>query len=223
MAKMPLTQLLRGRDTFGYWKVIEECDPYIRPGNGFPMRSALCKCICGTLSHIQVGKLLRGSTKSCGCKTGLMIGKSKTTHGMCRTEEYRTWSKMKSRCQVKSDQDYNLYGGRGIKVCDEWKDDFLAFFEYMGKRPTAKHSIDRIDVNGNYEPGNCRWATISEQASNKRNNLVISVFGEIMTLSEASRKYGISGSALRNRLDKGWTHERAVSTPLRRHKNRPDQ
>lgn len=125
---------------------------------------------------------------------------------------YSAWSDMKARCLNPSNRDYINYGGRGISVCDEWQNDFLAFVEHIGQPPSERHSIDRIDNNKNYEPGNVRWATYHEQRSNTRLTRTIIHNGITQTLTDWSRDLGITTSALHRRLSKGWPLERALSS-----------
>jgi hypothetical protein len=130
-----------------------------------------CNCVCGNSSTVYRGDLRAGRTKSCGClknETQKDIGVRRTTHGLSNTSEYHTWYSMKYRCNNTNSKDYPDYGGRGITICDRWLESFDNFYKDMGEKPTAKHSLDRINVNGNYEPSNCRWATIAEQSNNKR-------------------------------------------------------
>jgi hypothetical protein len=139
----------------------------------------LCKCDCGNECIVWMNNLRRGFTKACGCLVGKhWVGRSYVrpslnVHGYSRTPEYQVWRLMKRRCYDVSNKDYHNYGGRGITVCDRWLNGPAAFIEDMGLRPSNKHSIDRIDSNGNYEPSNCRWATQSEQQNNKRTCIMI--------------------------------------------------
>lgn len=125
-----------------------------------------CICDCGNYIDVAGVYLRNGNTKSCGC--GQVYYHQ--IHGMSNTPEFAAWRAMIDRCYNKKNKHYKNYGGRGIKVCDRWLESFESFFEDMGPRPSSKHSIDRIDVNGNYCPENCRWATIKEQTINKRTN-----------------------------------------------------
>ena len=132
----------------------------------------LCKCDCDVSTLTTTGSLRSGNAQSCGCarieKTRINLLKHGESVGGKPSAEYRAWQAMKSRCNNTSDARYESYGGRGITVCDRWINSFDAFLTDIGRKPTPKHSLDRIDVNGNYEPANCRWATNAEQATNKR-------------------------------------------------------
>lgn len=133
-----------------------------------------------------------------------------------QTKEYKTWAQVKTRTTNPNSQNAAYYMGRGIKMCDRWLNSFEAFYEDMGPAPTPKHSIDRIDPNGDYEPGNCRWATHIEQMNNIRNNKRIEFGGVVMTQEEWGRVTGIRGSVIQKRLKRGWTVEKALTTQLMR-------
>jgi hypothetical protein len=131
----------------------------------------LCACACGAQAMVQTDRLKGGATRSCGCLRANLARSRFRTHGHAigrPSPEYITWTEMKARCGNPNNIGFKYYGGRGIRVCDEWLASFEAFYVHVGPRPSPKHSIDRIDVNGDYRAGNVRWATAKEQASNKR-------------------------------------------------------
>jgi hypothetical protein len=132
------------------------------------------------------------------------------------TPEYHAWSGMRQRCYNPKSVDYKNYGGRGIKVCDRWRNSFDAFFEDMGRRPSATHCVERDDNDGDYEPGNCRWATVTEQANNKRSNRVLTHQGETLSVADWSRRTGVPSTIIRKRIDcYGWSPARAIMTKVR--------
>ncbi len=126
------------------------------------------RCDCGNIVVTPAGDKVNGRSKSCGCLKNESAKKRFTKHGDVGSTEWRTWRHIKDRCLNPNDKGFNNYGGRGIKICTAWIDSFETFLKDMGRKPTPKHSIDRIEIDGNYEPNNCRWATPCEQARNKR-------------------------------------------------------
>lgn len=177
----------------------------------------LCQCECGKMVTVRGKSLTRGTTKSCGC---LIYESHNVKHGMKRTRLYRIWSGIKSRCCTLSNPSYDRYGGRGITIDSEWKCNFISFYNWAianGYNDTL--SIDRIDVNGNYEPSNCRWATPKEQSDNKRNNILITIDGVTMDLQQWCDKIGINRSTVLTRVRMcGWDYVSALTTPVRHHK-----
>lgn len=140
-------------------------------------------------------------------------GRRRERHGQHRSKEYAAWALMKSRCSNPKNPAYPYYGGRGIRVCDRWIGSFAAFREDVGPAPSLEHSIDRLDVNGGYEPGNVRWATKAEQSQNTRYNHNVAVNGVSRCIHEWARVTGVSVQTVYVRVKRGWSWERAVSTP----------
>jgi hypothetical protein len=136
----------------------------------------------------------------------------KERHGMAASREYKAWSKMKCRCHNPRDTRYNYYGARGIRVCDRWRASFSEFFGDMGPCPVA-HSIDRIDNDGNYEPGNCRWADKPTQMKNRSNAVMLTFEGRTMNLCDWAKELGVNWKMLQHRLDRGWTVDKTLGTP----------
>lgn len=140
----------------------------------------------------------------------------KVTHGLSKSREYGIWKAIRHRCENPKAAGYHRYGGRGICVCKRWHN-FTLFFADMGPRPSPKHSLDRYpDQNGNYEPGNCRWATRFEQQRNMRNNRLLTFNGETLCLSAWAERVGIHRTTLQYRMLLGWSAERVLTAPLRR-------
>ncbi len=170
----------------------------------------ICLCDCGAETIVNGYSLRSCVTRSCGCIRAEQIGRLRRTHGQSETVEYKTWRQMRGRCNNPRSKDYSFYGGRGISVCSEWSDSFKAFYRDMGPRPSAQHTIDRIDNDGNYEPGNCRWATRKQQSRNTRYNRRITFRGITLCTAEWAEKTGITPGMLRDRLDRGWAVERVL-------------
>lgn len=170
-----------------------------------------CKCECGKEFISRKTPLQNGQTKSCGClsKSGVLTIK----HGMSKHPVYMVWESMRRRCAT----DNPDYGGRGIKVCEEWVNSFETFYRDMGDSYEKGLTIERIDVDGDYTPENCKWATRMEQQNNRRVNNFITVFGERMTVAQAARKYNMSRTTLDRRLNRGDSPEDAVSAPVKKY------
>lgn len=141
-------------------------------------------------------------------------------HGLCGTSLYARWNQMVMRCHNPNTKCYPRYGGRGITVCERWRD-FSNFFADMGHPPTPKHSLERIDNGGRYEPSNCRWATLSEQCRNRRSNVILTHNGESMTATDWAIRLGLDSKLLFARVDAGWSTERILFEPVRDWSKRP--
>lgn len=165
-------------------------------------------CDCGNLIETRGHNLRSGDTKSCGCLIQDVLAERNHKHGHCSTRTYRIWLNMKQRCNNPANKNWADYGGRGIRICERWRD-FSAFFLDMGEAP-AWGSIDRINNDGGYEPGNCRWATQRQQCQNTRRNRFIEFNGEIKPLSEWARDLGVHIATLHYRVNH-WALERALS------------
>ena len=175
----------------------------------------LCECDCGNTAFVESVHLTRGATRSCGCFARAQTIKIHTTHGQYGTPLYKRWRSMIARCTDPSSPSYRYYGGRGIRVCDEWTR-FENFAKDMGGSFEKELSIDRINPDGNYDPSNCRWANVIDQANNKRTNRLIEFNGRTLTMAQTARMYGIKYETLQRRLGKGWTIEKALTYPIRR-------
>ena len=176
-----------------------------------------CRCDCGKTVISEARWLLVGRTKSCGCYIREM--KKNLRHGMATSKLYHAWQGMNQRCYNKNNRAYSIYGGRGIKVCDDWKDfkkfrDWALLNGYDERLGRSGCTIDRIDVNGNYCPENCRWIGMKEQTRNRRTNKVISFNGEKHCLSEWEEKLHFNAGVIYGRLKKGFTIEEAILVPF---------
>lgn len=178
-----------------------------------------CLCDCGKTTEVRDSNLRSGHTKSCGCFGREVTRTAKIKHGHAHagkpTPEYRLWANIKKRCLVPTSKSYKDYGGRGILMDKTWQGDFQAFLADVGLRPSSAHSIDRVDVNGHYEPGNVRWATRLEQQNNTRSNRRLEIGSETKTVTEWSRVSGIPPDTIYERLKLGWANSDAVFLPKR--------
>lgn len=164
-----------------------------------------CRCDCGAFHIRQIGTLKRGSSQRCT----KCMGTRQRKHGMDGTSTYLIWAKMKHRCHS-----HPAYAGRGIKVCERWND-FRNFLADMGERPANK-SLDRIDNNGDYEPGNCRWSTAKQQQRNRRNTVHFVIDGKKQSVGDLAELHGLPVKLVRNRLAVGWSIEKALASPSRK-------
>lgn len=211
---MPNKIELKGRK-FGRLTVIEQ-----NPDKG--IRSELiwnCLCACGNIVSVRGLNLRSGHTKSCGC---LQIEATKNiegNHNMSKSKFYRTWESMKRRCMVKTADDYDRYGGRGIKVCKRWmdfsnfkEDLYSSYLVHCKKYGEKETTIDRIDNNGSYEPKNVRWATYKVQSRNKRNSRLLRYKGKLRTLAYWSERSCINYATIYDRLKRGWSVKKSLET-----------
>lgn len=194
---------------YGKLTAISECSGY-KKKDGYFMRKFLCVCDCGNEKEILANSLRTGASKSCGCERIKSSRESVMKHGMSGTRPYRIWRNMISRCTVEKYDSYKWYGGKGITVCERWKD-FESFWEDMGAGYNDKLTIDRINNNGNYDPNNCRWATQKEQANNTSRNRFIEFNGERRTLTQWAEKMDVSAKMLDSRLRRGWSVKKALN------------
>lgn len=212
-------------ERYGHWTVLGRAE---RVDSGH--RKCLCKCDCGKIKYVNVYHIIHGASTNCGC----VVAQNKAewnkihrrTHGGTAGESgrlYNVYRGIIKRCYLKSYKEFRNYGGRGIAVCDEWrgKHGFENFQEwalatgYDPDAPKGKCTIDRIDVNGDYEPSNCRWVDKKTQGNNRRDNRLLTYNGETHTVTEWAEKIGMKPGTLFHRLMKGWTVEKALTQPLR--------
>lgn len=171
-----------------------------------------CVCDCGHKWVVMGQSLRSGATQSCGCLMRDLVSIRATKHGKCGSPVYRRWDSMIQRCYNKKFKHYSYYGGRGISVCDRWRFSFEAFFNDMGDPPTNGHTLDRFpNNNGNYELGNCRWATRKEQQRNNRGNCIIEYNGKSQCVSAWADEYGVPRSTIAGRLHRKWSLDRVFS------------
>jgi hypothetical protein len=197
-------------DKFGRLVVLRESS---RASSKRRERRWFVRCDCGKALIVRDQSLKRGLTKSCGCLAlELKIIRSRT-HGLTKIPEYKIWNTMIQRCHNKNSTKYRRYGARGIHVCRAWRESFERFIRYVGRRPTNKHSIGRIDNNGNYEPGNVIWDTAKSQASNRSSNVFVTIRGVTKTATEWAVENQISPKIALDRIRSGWKRAIAVTKP----------
>lgn len=182
-----------------------------------------CRCDCGSEVNVIGSNLISGRTKSCGCYQRERAAEAHTTHGMAQRGKwypvYAVWESMLQRCENPNNKSYKDYGGRGIKVCDEWHDVQVFTDWALANGQEEGLTIDRIDNNGNYEPGNCHWVTRKEQARNRRSNRLITFNDKTQTMAEWAEEINISYHTLKHRINNyHWPIERALTEPVRRPK-----
>ncbi len=183
-------------------------------------------CECGNIFYTRFADVRKDRIKSCGCKTKELGINANTKHGLSKPKNrhplYTIWAAIKQRCLNKKFHHYNDYGGRGISICEEWNKSFISFYEWAIANGWATGlTIDRENNNGNYEPSNCRFVTMSVQSTNRRSNIFITAFGEKKCLTEWVRdnRCTVSFYSLKYRIEKGWNAEAAITTKSRNKKS----
>lgn len=211
---MPKAIIHEPGERFGAWTLIE-MTPRIKGSHHVWWT---CRCDCGTQRSVHGNTLRSGASKSCGCVSGEKCRIRRTTHGATsggrRTPEFKIWIGVVERCRTPSHTSYKNYGGRGIRVSQEWSASFQTFLDDMGPKPSPKHSIERINNNGNYEKGNCCWILRSNQNANKRTTVFLTFNGETMPAGLWAKRLGMHKTTFFGRLYNGWSTERAITTPV---------
>lgn len=213
-AKCPPSELVGFR--FGRLVVLERAE-----NTRQKTRRWRCQCDCGSICIARTANLRNGHTRSCGCWQREVVADQHRTHGLSHLPEYKTWANMLARCERPQHVSFPIYGERGIRVCERWQT-FENFLADMGSKPTPRHSLDRLDPNGNYEPGNCQWATHRDQLRNRRCSRLFTYAGRTMLLSEWAAEAGwfegqrsVYIRAIKRLDDLGWSFEDALFTPPR--------
>jgi hypothetical protein len=191
-------------EVYGTLTILEESEK-----NRHGHRRVVCRCRCGKIRTVPVMKLRDGRVSHCGCLTD--------SHGMTGTPEHRAWLSMNGRCHTTTSRGYANYGGRGITVCEEWRRSFRSFYDHVGPRPSSSHSVDRIDNERGYEPGNVRWALPRQQMRNTRRVHLLAHDGVTMTIVEWEEKLGIKQRTILMRIRSGWTTDQALTRSVRKY------
>lgn len=191
------------------------------PGDRIKCSKWKCRCDCGKVVEVRLHCLRNNTTTSCGCHRRDKTKSMFTTHGLAGTRFHRIWTNMINRCSNQKNKHFKDYGGKGIQVCEGWRkfegfqsDMYQSYLEHKEVYGNTNTTIDRIETDGNYCPENCKWATQKEQARNRSSNVVNNYKGESLTLIEFSEKYEIPYGLLRRRLNKGWSIDNAIETPI---------
>ena len=177
-----------------------------------------CKCKCGKIKDIRFNSIRMGHTTSCGCLRKETCKNINLSHNLSNTPEYRAWMSMKQRCLNSKNEKYPHYGGRGIKICQRWIDSFENFLLDVGLKPSSKHSLDRKNVDGNYTPKNCHWATAKEQGRNKQKTIYAELNGRTKSLLEWCEIYNVAYDRVRIRVLRGMDVSKALT--MRKYYNR---
>ena len=210
------TIIVNAGDRYGRLTIVKELEP--KP----PHRVVECICDCGKSMVTVLNRLRTGNTKSCGCLHRESVIRIRKTHGESKSPEYGSWCEMVKRCCNKKNKKYADYGGRGIAVCEEWRHSFESFLNHVGKRPSAKHSLDRFpNVNGNYEPGNVRWANQTQQMRNLRRNVMVEYEGKIRLLVEVCEELHMPYNGVIQRRYRG-VPDSELFLPMRSAKPSPE-
>lgn len=172
----------------------------------------ICQCECGNIRLVQGEQLRGGRSQSCGCYAREQTSKRARIHGQRNTALYNVWDAMKQRCMNPKSKAWKYYGGRGVSICEEWQHNFETFNKWANDNGYQKGlTIDRIDVNGDYEPSNCRWVTMREQGKNKRCNVSLTYKGETKLISEWAKELGLNYSTIQWRHKRGWSDEDCIT------------
>lgn len=199
-------------EKFGRLTVLEELPNRVSP-RGWSKTQWKCRCECGNIASVTTQDLRKGDIKSCGCLKNDETILRMTTHGDTNTRLYKIWVAMRRRCNNINNSDYSNYGGRGIRVCVEWNEEYLSFKEWaLSHGYSDDLTIDRIDVNGNYDPNNCRWISMKDQCNNRRSNRIYTYHGSEYNIRQLSDMFNIPYSRLYMRLYSGWSIDKALNT-----------
>ena len=191
---------------FGRWLVVAGPYQHAGSGRGAARRKWQCRCDCGVVRAVVEVYLTSGRSKSCGCarlEAVAAIGRDHRTHGMRDTPEYGVWKSMKQRCLDVNHKTYQFYGGRGITVCERWRDSFQDFYDDMGPRPSESHQIERLDNCGPYAPYNCEWSTRYAQVRNRRSNIYVTIDDVTKCVADWADQFGIPRYRVYVRIRRG--------------------